>query len=207
MHRPFGSVRVRTTVFATVVVAGALAVGAVALVLLQRNSMIASVDQTTQTHATDLATLVRTGALPTSVAAGKQEDSFVQVVDAHGRVVAASDNVQGEPAALRVGATTPTISTQNVTTLDGQFRIAAHRTGSPIGPVVVYVGQTLSPVQDATSGLIALLGIGAPLLLLIVAGTAWLDRSRPQARRGDQGRSGRHLRRRAAPPSPRFSDR
>src|SRR4030081_2127337 len=100
MPKRFGSVRIRTAVFATVVVAIALLAGAAAVVLLQRDSMIASVDQTVQTRAADLATLVRNGTLPSTVAAGRQEDSFVQVVDAHGHVIAASDNLRGEPVTV-----------------------------------------------------------------------------------------------------------
>lgn len=166
--------RLRTTVFATVVVAFALLIGATVVVRLQRDSMIASVDQAVQTHATDLATLVRNGALPASVAAGKQEDSFVQVVDGHGHVIAASDNIREEPVTVRGATTAPSIGTQDLAALGGQFRVATRRTTSPSGPVTVYVGQTLAPVQDATNDLITLLGSGVPVLLLIVAATAWL---------------------------------
>lgn len=166
--------RIRTTVFATAVVASALLVAAAGVVILQRRSMIAGVDNTAQTHATDLAALARTGALPTSVAAGKQEDSFVQVVDSHGRVVAASDNIVGEPAVGRRGGTARSMATRDLPSLDGQFRVAAHPAASPRGPLVVYVGETLAPVQRATSGLITLLGIGIAGLLVVVAGTAWI---------------------------------
>jgi signal transduction histidine kinase len=167
-------VRIRTTVLATVVVAAALLVGAGTVVLLQRNSMIASVDRTAQTHAADVATLAEHGTLPASLAIGKQEDSFVQVVDGRGHVVAASDNVRGEPAIGRVSRATSSISTLHSPALDGQFRVATRRTTSPNGPVVVQVGESLSPVQDATRTLITLLGVGLPLLLVVVAGTAWL---------------------------------
>lgn len=173
MRKRLGGVRIRTTVLAIVVVAVALLIGAATVVLLQRNSMIANVDQTAQTHTADLASLARHGALPASVAAGKQEDSFVQVVDAHGHVIAASDNVRGEPAIGRASRTAPSIRTDSPPALEGQFRVATRRTTSPTGPVVILVGESLAPVQEATGTLITLLGVGLPLLLLVVAGTAW----------------------------------
>jgi len=73
---PFGSVRVRTTVFATVVVATALLVAAAALVLLQRRSMIDGIDTSASNRAKDLSALVRGGALPRTVAVGKEDDAF-----------------------------------------------------------------------------------------------------------------------------------
>src|ERR1700682_3729616 len=96
MRSRLGGVRIRTTALACAVVAVALLIAAVAVVLLQRSSMIASVDQSAETHAANLAALARAGALPSSVAAGRQEDSFVQVVDLHGRVLAATENIRDE---------------------------------------------------------------------------------------------------------------
>jgi signal transduction histidine kinase len=172
MRSRLGSVRVRTTALATVVVAVALLVGAATVVLLQRSSMIAGVDQTARTHAANLAALLHSGALPPSISAGQQEDSFAQIVDRHGHVVAASDNIAGEaPVIARNGSRS--VRTVRVTTLEAQFRVAALRASTP-GSATVYVGQALSPVNEATNQLITLLSIGVPALLVVVAGTAWM---------------------------------
>src|SRR5260370_37343507 len=138
MRSRLASVRVRTTALATLVVAVALLVGAAAVVLLQRSSMIAGVDQTARTHAANLAALLHSGALPPSLSAGQQEDSFAQIVDRHGQVGAASDNTSGEaPVIARSGSRS--VRTVRVTTLEAQFRVAALRASTP-GSATAYVG-------------------------------------------------------------------
>lgn len=165
--------RIRTTLFATVVVAIALLVGAATVVLLQRRSMIDGVDTSAHSRAKDLAALVRSGTLPKTVAVGKEEDAFAQVVDARGRVVAASQNVTGEPPIARRASRAPSVRTMQVLALDGEFRIAEVRTTSPTGPATIVAGESLKPVEDATSALVTLLVAGIPLLLIVVAGTTW----------------------------------
>lgn len=166
--------RVRTTLFATVVVATALLVGAAAVVLLQRRSMIDGIDTSASNRAKDLAALVRGGTLPRTVAIGKEDDAFAQVVDAQGRVVAASQNVGGEPPiSIRAGEA-PSVHTVQVDALNGDFRIAQVRTASSNGPVTIVAGENLKQVEDATNELVILLAAGIPLLLLVVSGTTWL---------------------------------
>jgi signal transduction histidine kinase len=160
--------------FATVVVAIALLVGATTVVLLQRRSMIEDVDTSALNRAMDLASLVRSGALPETVAVGKEQDAFAQVVDANGRVVAASQNVTGEPPIVRRAAPARSVRTMQVLALDDEFRIADLRTSSLTGPVTVVVGESLQPIEDATGALVTLLVIGIPLLLIVVAGTTWV---------------------------------
>ena len=171
--KALGSVRVRTTLFAVVAVAIALLVGATAVVLLQRRSIIDGVDSSAQNRVGDLAALVRTGTLPKSLAVGKEADSFTQVVDADGRVVAASQNVAGETPIVTTEGHPQSVRTVHVLPLDGDFRIAQLQATSPNGPVTIVAGESLQPVEDATSTLVTLLVAGIPLLLLVVGATTW----------------------------------
>lgn len=172
LNRAFGGVRIRTTVFATVIVAMALLIGAIAIVLLQRASMIDGVDTSAQSRAKDLAALVRSGTLPQTLAIGTEEDAFAQIVDTQGRVVATSENVAGEPPVARAGpASEPSVRTVQVDALGDEFRVAARTTTGSNGPLVVYAGESLAPVEDATTALGTLLAAGIPVLLIVVAGT------------------------------------
>ena len=173
-RRPFSSVRIRTTALATVVVAFALLVGATAIVLLQRGSMIDSLDTSAQNRAKDLGALVRSGALPPTIAVGKQEDEFAQVVDARGQVVATSENIEGESPVARRSGSASSVHTVHVDALGEEFRVAARPIATPTGTVIVFAGESLEPVEAATGELVALLAGGIPLLLAVVAGMAWV---------------------------------
>ncbi|HMC38391.1 MAG TPA: hypothetical protein VKI19_01935, partial [Acidimicrobiales bacterium] len=83
------SVRARTTVVGVVVVAAALAVGAVGLIALLRASMTEGVETTARAQLNDVVSLVRIGRLPAQLPSGRG-DTFSQVVSADGRVLASS---------------------------------------------------------------------------------------------------------------------
>jgi len=166
-------VRIRTTLFAAAVVALALVVGATTVVLAQRRSMTDGVDTSAQNRARDLAALVRAGTVPRTLAVGKQEDAFAQIIDARGRVVASSENVGGEPPIARQTSRSQSVRTVQVPALEGEFRIAAATASRPTGPVTIIAGESLKRVEDATRALVTLLVAGIPLLLIVVAGTTW----------------------------------
>ena len=84
------SVRARTTAVAVATVSVALVIGALSLITILRISLRNGVDRGAITRAQDVATLVRSGALPPSLAFPGQESTIIQVVDPHGVVIAAS---------------------------------------------------------------------------------------------------------------------
>ena len=61
MRRWFATVRVRTTVFATLVVTAALVAGAILLLVVQQRALVAGLEQSIRNRATDVAALAKRG--------------------------------------------------------------------------------------------------------------------------------------------------
>ncbi len=175
--RPVG-IRLRATVIATAVVAGALLVGGALLVLLVHRSLIGSLDAAGQARARDVAAAAATGRQSATVASTGEESSVVQVVDSTGRVLAASPNSTGEPPLLTAPPSRPARQVLTRTGLPigdhGQaFRVVAQPVRLPTGPGWVYVATSLAQVELTTARLALLLGLGVPALLAVVAATTW----------------------------------
>ncbi|MEZ5256739.1 MAG: hypothetical protein R2705_07565 [Ilumatobacteraceae bacterium] len=79
-------------------VGGALAIGGVALVTLLQTRLEDAARSAATLRARDVAALATSDALPAVLALPGEEDAFVQVVATDGRVLAASENIDGEPA-------------------------------------------------------------------------------------------------------------
>ena len=171
-------VRVQATVLATLVVALSLAVGGLLLVVLVHRSLVGSVDAAGSARARDVAALAAAGRLQATVASTGEESSVVQVIDAGGRVVAASPNITGEPALLPAA---PTTLRRQVGTRSGlpiadrgqSFRVTAEPVTLPSGRGWVYVATSLGQVDLTTARLAVLLLLGLPVLLLVVAAAIW----------------------------------
>ena len=95
----WGSVRVRTTLAATAVVALSLAVGTWVLLLTLEGALTRQPGRAARTRARDVASLVSAGNL-SPVLAPTNDDSFIQVVGPDGQVRSATSNVSGRPAAF-----------------------------------------------------------------------------------------------------------
>ncbi len=176
MHRWLSTVRVRTTIFATVVVAAALVIGSVLLVANQHRSLVAGLERNARSRAADVASLAHAGELPATLTAATEDAAFTQVVAADGRVVAASRNLHRQP---RVIVTVPPIGstvvmTRTISSLDhGRFRIAVVRVQTPDGPMVVAAGDRFSNADDAIRHLGESLGFGILGLVAVVALVTW----------------------------------
>lgn len=172
------SVRARTTLAASAVVAAALLAGALATVTVLRRSLVANVDSTLRTRAADVASLLGEGALPPTLAVPGEEDALVQVVDPSGRVVASSANLEGqEPIAtfqpIGTEARIHTVGGLPVGN-SGGFRVAAFKATAPAGPVVVYVAASLEQADRSVTTVRDILLLGLPLLLALVGVTSWV---------------------------------
>ncbi|MCW2845682.1 MAG: ATP-binding region, ATPase domain protein [Nocardioides sp.] len=172
-------VRVRTAAAATLAVAVVLAIASIAFVLLQRHQLEASLTDVARQQATDVARQAAREGTSVDLVAGGGEQSLVQVVNAAGRVIAASPSVEGEPPVVKLAPPPGRIVTVNSTTLPisegNQFVVVARGTNSPDGQLVVLVAQSLEAVQESTSVVSSLLAFGYPVLLLVVALTSyWL---------------------------------
>jgi signal transduction histidine kinase len=175
-----GTVRVRTTVAAALVVGVALVVGAMGLLGVLRQSMEDNVESAARLRADDVTLLLESGQPPEDLAVeedadGDQETTFVQVVDANGQVLTSSSNIRGRPAVaqLRSG------QSRRVDGLplapEDPYLVVAEGTERPDGaPLTVLVARALEPVDETISRVIRLLAAGLPLLVALVALTTWL---------------------------------
>ena len=156
-----GSVRVRATLGATIVMAAALAIAALALASTLHASQVDSIDNSLELRAIDIESLIDGGAAPASVAVESDEDGLVQIVDDTGTVIAASDNLAGQ-ARVVTGVGESTASTQIAALDNEEFRVHTHVTdGSQ--RVTIIVGTTLEDVERNQNALRGALAIGVPL--------------------------------------------
>ena len=151
-----------------------LLVGGVALVAVLRRSMVHNLDKVAELRAEDIGSLVRADDVPDPLAV--EDDALVQIVDDAGRVVAASTNLSDRPPMgdLRPppdGAAARTVD--GIPGVAGELRLVAIRSESPTGPVTIYVGATLEPVEEAARLLRASLLVGSPVLVALVAALTW----------------------------------
>jgi signal transduction histidine kinase len=167
-----GSVRLRTTLVAMLVVAVALLVGAVAFIGIVERSLTAEVLTSVRTRAADLAALVESGIAMDRLVDEQADDEFIQVVGADGQVLAASAGLRAQPPVIR-------LESGDSAATDVPFddeRFLAYAVGARSGDDAyqVILGRTLEPVAEATRLVTNLLAIGLPLVLGFVALTTWL---------------------------------
>jgi signal transduction histidine kinase len=152
-----------------------LILAAVALLVLLNRTLLADVDAQARLRMHDVAALAMRGALPDTLA-GEDDGTVAQVVTAEGAVLAQSPIIHGGPMAPFVPApgTVEVRSVERVAVGDGgPFRVAATQVDTPSGPVVVYAGVSLEPLDDAMVALRVLLAVAVPLLILLVGVTTW----------------------------------
>jgi signal transduction histidine kinase len=178
------SVRGRTTLAATLVVGLALAVGVTILLTVLRRSLVASVDGGIRTRSGVLTAAVATGGGLNPLPASNDEASFVQVTDLAGTVLAASSNVEGEPALVKGSpgqdGRIRTLSGMPIGE-GGSFRVLTHSVTTPTGTVRVLVASSLASTDHSLAIVGGGLLVGGPALLLLVALTTWVVAGRALA--------------------------
>ena len=165
------SIRFRITAIATLAVAGVLIVGGAALVLLQRNSLIASLDETLSRRADDIVALLEIGALPAELAGGTEE--FAQLVGGDGEVVASTPNLNGNPPLLfevpsGSGDVFHTVTVPQVD--DDLFRVISRQIP---GTGVLHIGTTYDVVAESAAALVTALAWIIPLLVVALGAIVW----------------------------------
>jgi signal transduction histidine kinase len=169
------TVRVQTTALALSVVGAALIAAAIALEVLLHRSLVSNVDSQAWMRLDDVTAIVQQHRVPPSLA-GSDDDGTVAEVVAGGRVVARSPLIHGTTslASFEPPGAEPEIRTLPDPGISGaDYRVAAQRVVTARGPVLVYAGASLEPVEETTNALRALLAIGVPLLLVFVGVTTW----------------------------------
>lgn len=171
------SVRLRTTLLATAVVAVVLVGAAYALVALQRRSLTDNIETTIRLRADDISGLLAAGTIPGSVTVADDEVALVQIIDSEGKVVGGSANVAGRPA---VTAARPPVGGTVVERVGGlpiddeTFLVLARTLETPGGAYTLVVAASLEDVAESTAALVTLLWLGIPVLLLVVGGGTWV---------------------------------
>ncbi|MGZ5408606.1 MAG: HAMP domain-containing protein, partial [Aeromicrobium sp.] len=174
----WGSVRTRTTVLAILLVGATLAAGAILLVITLGQSLSKSGDGLAKSRARDLAGLAEAGALP-KVLSKIDGEGIAQVVDASGRVLAATPSIKDEEAisTLRPPGEKPVVVT--ITNAPGDdaiedYRVWALSANTDDGPVSIYVGKSLETVEEATRTLRNSFTVAVPSALALLALGTWL---------------------------------
>jgi signal transduction histidine kinase len=164
------TIRALTTAVATIVVAIALVIGAAGLIAALRRTMVDEVAEAARAQAGDVVRELETGRPPVLEVAGADEQ-LIQVMTPAGAVVAASPNMAGKPAVVRLA---PGESAEVVTPLDDdEFVAVAESAQTSDGLRIVLVARALIDVLDTTTVITRLLIIGLPLLVAVVALTTW----------------------------------
>src|SRR5882724_7643149 len=110
------------------------------------------------------------------------DEAFAQILDASGRIVAATSAVSNAPllSVDEARAVTKTFfvtrqveEIQQYDSLDDPIRLLATVVGEPARRIVV-VGATLSDVNENLQGLIDMMATAGPLAIIVTAGAAWL---------------------------------
>jgi signal transduction histidine kinase len=178
-------VRWRATLAALLVVAVALAAGTFALLELTSERIESSARDSAIARAESLEALVAAGALVDPLP-GRDPELFAQVVDQDGAVVASDRAISGVPAVAEIDVAP---GQRRLETLDdilegfededagledqGPYAVVAIGVTLPSGNGTVLVAASLEGAAQAERAVLPLLGIGLPLLLVLVGLTVW----------------------------------
>lgn len=173
------SLRARLTTVATILVAGALAAGAILLSAAVQRSLITAVDEAARQRAADVALLIDTGRLPDPIPV-EAGTPLVQVVDAGDRVVAASPGgdrlvpilLPEDVAAVRAGESRRLDGSR--LGMAGELYVVGAAAGDEADPLTILVARSLGEVEDATRVVRVVLFAAAPLLVGAFAVACWL---------------------------------
>lgn len=162
-----GSVRVRTTAVAVLVVGLATTAGAAVLLAFFRDALLGELETAARLRAAEVAVGVESGAALRTI--GDGEDILVQIVDGDGRVVGSSPAIAGVPVLARPA---PDEAAEVAVPVGyGSFLVVSTDT-EPRGRTVV-VAESTEPVAESVGVMLWLVAIGLPILMLVVAVTTW----------------------------------
>lgn len=175
------SIRGRLTTLATLVAAVVLAVTGTLALTLGPDNLHGLVETRVELAVRRVASEARAGQLPATLEAPARVQ-LLQVVDADGRVLATSPGLHhGQRlSGMRVDKPETLYSAESTLTglrdeKEAQYLIMAIKVRTPDGRLVtVYGASSLSDVNRALSWLNAVVFLGTPIALVIVAGITWV---------------------------------
>lgn len=164
------SVRARSALAAAAVVAAVVGLAGLGLVFGAMSFLTGNVESATAQRAKQLATMAASsdpGQLAQLLTPGPSDQSVAQILDAAGRVVAASPELAGRPAITRLRPSVG-VSAQEQSTLDPGDEDAAHIVAVGVdtasGPRIMVVAQSLHGVEESSEFLMRSVIVGIPLL-------------------------------------------
>lgn len=166
------SVRFRVTAAATTAVLVLMVLVSVLVVTVQRRTLTATLEEGLERTAADVAVAVAGGDVTSAPPAYGDDDAFAQVVDADGRVLAASPNLEGSGPVVA-----PPVEDRQWGTVDGlpvedaTFRILSVRLDDGR---LVHAGATLDDIEESTALLSASLAAMVPVVTVALAGLVWV---------------------------------
>lgn len=173
LRRPRPTIRARLTTASTAVTIVMLAVSSIAVITIQRRALIAGIDEALRQRADNLVTVdPNATALPGE---GDREDSFAQLLDPSGRIIAASPNAT-QIAAVLVRTRDLQISRVTTATLHrpaGHYRILMRPVAGGPSTRILVVGKNLDDASDSVRILIVTLAVASPILALLLGLLAW----------------------------------
>jgi signal transduction histidine kinase len=156
-----------------------LVLAGIALFLTVGKSLLNTLDSSARRVGNDVAALVQNDKLPDNLVAGSGGVAYVQVVDDHDRVVAASLNadagvsmLRGDELAKARGGKPLTVGGSRVL-IDEPLRIIAVRADVNAGQRTVLVATDLGRVLDSSRLLARYLLLGVPLGIAAMAALTW----------------------------------
>ncbi len=170
-----GGVRFRLTALATLVVAAVLTVSAVALVVLQQQQLMTSLDRALEQRADSIeADLAGSG--PPTLVTTNPEDSGAQLVSASGTVLAATPNLtDAEPLiAPSENDTGQRIRTSGDIPLpEAAYRVLTRQVEVAGEPANLHVAESVDDVQDTVKWLALALLVAVPAVSGVLAALTW----------------------------------
>jgi signal transduction histidine kinase len=176
--RAASSLRRRITVAATAVVLAALLLGAIVFLAVLRLTLLDSVSASAERHAESLVTQVESGGL-SALPEEDNDDEFYQVISTSGAVVGSSENLAGADSLLSSGdrsrnADPDDLGEVRIEGEDASFVTTAEEADGPGGEVTIITGRSTEDVTDTLGTVIPFVAVALPLLLALVAATAWV---------------------------------
>lgn len=171
------TLRSRLTLLATSLVALVLLASAIALVAAQQRLLIRGVDEALVQRADNVAaTVSRKPAGTVLPGEADREDSFLQLLDPNGTVIASSANVAAlhpVPPTLpaRASSSFQTVSLLPLSSHD--YRIYIRRVSSGSGARTLLVGKNVDDVTESVNILKTSLALSIPIVLALLAAVVW----------------------------------
>ena len=171
------TLRSRLTLLATALVALVLLASAIALVASQQHLLTRGVDEALVQRADNVQEAVAGKPAGTVLPGeGDREDSFLQLLDSNGGVVASSANVAALPAvaaALAPHASPVFRTVSHVPLSSHDYRIYARPVSSAAGSRTLLLGKNVDDVKESVNILRTSLAVAIPIVLAMLAALVW----------------------------------